>query len=63
MIDKNNFAAAIRAADGVEQPGEAPLSGLFCVFVRGAARFIEPLARLRLGGCFMRLARFARGRI
>ena len=29
MIDKNNFAAAIRAADGIEQPGEIPLAGLF----------------------------------
>lgn len=52
-----------RAAGGVEHPGEVTLAGMFCVFVLGSVRFIEPLARLRLGGCFMRLARFARGRI
>ena len=53
----------MRAADGVEQPGEAPLAGLFGVFVLGSVRFVAPQERPWRGGCFMRLARFARGRI
>ena len=53
----------MRAADGVEQPGEAPLAGLFCVFVRGSVRFVAPRECPRRGGCFVRLTQFARVRI